>query len=113
LAKILGNNRRFQLVVLRSRAVLTQWDGDMGQANVHLESALALAREIGLPGEAWPIWGELGKLYVEQGEMEKAREAYGAAGVIIHRLADTIDDELREGFMTAVPVRSVLENSAV
>jgi hypothetical protein len=39
----------------------------------------------------------------------KARQAYQDAAVIIHRLADTIDDdELREGFLTAVPVQSVL-----
>jgi hypothetical protein len=32
-----------------------------------LEAALALAQEIGLPGEAWPMLGELGKLYAERG----------------------------------------------
>ena len=82
------------------------------QAVTHLENALALAQEIGLPGEEWLILGELGKLYGALGEDEKVRTAYEEAGVIIRRLAETIDDAgLREGFLTAVPIRSILERS--
>ena len=112
LSEIVGDNRRYRLILHRSRAVLAQWDGDEAQAIVHLEAALALAREMGLPGEEWPILGELGGLYADLGEMVKAREAYGEAGVIIRRLAETIDDEgLREGFETAVSIQSILEKS--
>ena len=111
-AGIIGENRRFQLPLLRSQAVLAQWDGDVTQALEHLHSALALAREMSLPGEEWPILGELGGLYADLGEMVKAREAYGEAGVIIRRLAETIDDEgLREGFLVAVSIQSILEKS--
>lgn len=111
-AAVVGENRRFRLPLLRSQAVLAQGDGDVAQAISHLEAALALAQEMGLPGEAWPILGELGRLYAERGEEAQARKAYGEAGVIIRRLAETIDDEgVREGFMTAVSVRSVLEAS--
>jgi hypothetical protein len=47
------------------------------------------------------------------GEKEKAREAYGEAGSIIRRLAETIDDEgLREGFLTAVAIQAILELAA-
>jgi tetratricopeptide (TPR) repeat protein len=114
LSEIVGNNRRYELILLRSQAVLAQWDGDVAQAIVHLEAALALAQEIGLPGEEWPILGELGKLYAAQGEHEKGRAAYGKAGTIIHRLAETIDDEgLREGFLTAVSIQSILELKTV
>ncbi|MCB0034658.1 MAG: tetratricopeptide repeat protein, partial [Anaerolineales bacterium] len=80
---LVGTNRRYRLPLLRSQAVLAQWDGDVAQAVTHLEAALALAREIELPGEAWPILGELGKLYAEQGEDVKVREAYGEARAII------------------------------
>jgi hypothetical protein len=45
-----------------------------------------------LPGESWPIWGELGRLYGEQGKL-----------VIFRWLAERIDDEgMRGGFETAV-----------
>ncbi|MFK7804411.1 MAG: hypothetical protein AB8G95_22440, partial [Anaerolineae bacterium] len=109
LAKVIGDNRRHRLPLLRSRAVLARWDGDVAQAIVHLEAALALAQEMELPGEQWPILGELGKLYAEQGEDAKAQGAYQEAAIIINRLAETIDeDELREGFLTAGPVKAIL-----
>jgi tetratricopeptide (TPR) repeat protein len=99
LAGIVGTNKRNELILLRSQAVLAQWDGDSDQAIAYLQAALALSQEIGLPGEAWPILGVLGGLFAERGEEVKARQAYQDAAVIIHRLADTIDDdELREGF---------------
>lgn len=113
LSEAAGGNRRYRLIVLRSQAVLAQWDGEAAQALSHLEDALTLAREIDLPGEAWPILGELGKLYAALGEDEQAREAYGEAGIIIRRLAETIDDkELREGFVTAVAIHAILEANA-
>jgi hypothetical protein len=111
-AAVVGENRRFRLPLLQSQAVLAQWDGNVAQAISHLHAALALAQEMGLPGEAWPILGELGRLYAEQGEKVKATQAYGEAAVIIRQLAETIDGvALREGFVTAVSVRSVLEAS--
>ena len=71
---------------------------------------LALAQEMELPGEDWPIWGELGRLYGEQGAKEKAREAYAEAAVIIPRLAETIDEaDLWAGFLATGPVRSTFE----
>jgi hypothetical protein len=82
------------------------------QAVMHLENALTLAREMALPGEEWPILGELGRLYAAQGEDEKARAAYREAGMIIRRLAETIDDErLREGFVMAVSTRTLLNQT--
>ena len=112
IATVIGSNRRYRLPLLRSQAVLAQWDGDVTQAVTHLENALTLAQEMELPGEEWPILGELGKLYAGQGKEAKSREAYKKAGTIIHRLAGTIDDEgLREGFLTAVPIQSILQHS--
>lgn len=106
----MGGNRRYQLILRRCQAVLAQWDGDVAQAVTHLENALTLAQEMELLGEAWPILGELGRLYAELGEEVKAREAYGEAGTIIRRLAETIDDEgVREGFVTAVSIRTILQ----
>ena len=108
-SKIVGNNKRYRLPLLRSQAVLAQWDGDVGQAITHLQAALALAQEIGLPGEEWPILDALGGLYAAQGEQVQAQQVYKAAAILIHRLAGTIDEEdLRAGFLTAMPVRALL-----
>ena len=110
LAGIVGNNKRYRLPLLRSQAVLAQWDGDVAQAITHLQAALALAQEIGLPGEEWPILGALAGLYAGQGEEVQAQEAYKVAGKIIRSLAETIDEEdLRAGVLAADPVRSVLK----
>jgi tetratricopeptide (TPR) repeat protein len=112
LSEVVGNNQRYRLILLRSQAALAQGDGDVAQAISHLQAALALAQEIGLPGEEWPILAALGGLYSEQGKDVKARGAYGEAGTIIHRLAETIDDEeLRAGFVSAEPIRSVLDRA--
>ncbi|MFZ0545614.1 MAG: hypothetical protein WAM60_09250 [Candidatus Promineifilaceae bacterium] len=108
----MGHNKRYRLLLLRSQAVLSQWDGDAAQGINHLQAALVLAQTIGLPGEEWMILGALGELYLQQGNEEMAQEAYQKAAVIIHRLADTIDEEdLREGYLSANLVRSILELS--
>ncbi len=109
-ALVVGQNRRYHLPLLRSQAVLAQWDGAPDQAIAHLDAALALARAIGLPGEEWPILAALGALYVEQGEQDQAQQAYQSAKAIIGRLAGTIDEsDLRAQFLAADLVRAVLD----
>ncbi len=104
LDKAVGDNRRYHLPLLRSRAVLAQWDGAPDQAIADLDAALALARAIGLPGEEWPILAALGALYVEQGEQDQAQQAYQTAKAIIGRLAGTIDEsDLRAGSRLPTP----------
>jgi hypothetical protein len=74
-----------------------------------IKTTIAISQEIGLPGKKWMILGALGGLFAERGEDVKARQAYQEAAIIIHHLAETIDEDgLREGFLTAVSVQSVL-----
>lgn len=109
---LVGSNRRYRLILLRSQAVLAQWDGEVGQAISCLQTALALAQKNGLPGEEWSILGILGRLFTDQGAEIQAKQAYNAATTIILRLAESIDEEdLRAGFLAADPVRSILEMS--
>lgn len=104
-----GNNRRYRLPWHRSRAVLARWDGDLDEAVAQLQAALALAREIGLPGEEWPVLAALAAHYGERAEAQRAREAQQAATRILRRLADSIDYEnLREVFLAADPVSAIL-----
>jgi DNA-binding SARP family transcriptional activator len=110
LGKVVGKNRRYRLPWLRSLAVLAQWDGDTNRAIQHLQAAVALAQEIGLPGEEWSILGALGALYAGQGDQAEAQRAWKAAAGIILSLAETIDEEdLRAGFLAAEAVRGILE----
>ncbi len=87
LEKLMENNRRYRLVLLRSQAVLAQWDDNPDQAVSHLQAALALAEEIGLPGEEWQILGELAKLYAGRDEETMAQQAFKASASIIMHLA--------------------------
>ncbi len=99
LGAIVGNNRRYRLILLRSQAVVAQWDGAVDEAIRLLQAALTLAQEIGLPGEVWPILGELGRLYGEQAETVQASAAYREAAALSQQLAQPRDDEaLRAGF---------------
>lgn len=110
LAQIVENNQRFRIPLLRSRAVLAQWDGDVHEAMRHLQAAVAVAREMGLPGEEWSILGALGELYAAEGEQARSQQALEEAGEIVRSLAECIDDvELRAGFLAAEGVRTVLE----
>ena len=114
LVEIVGENKRYQLIMYRCQAVLSQWDGDTNQAISDLQAALALAQNMQLPGEEWSILGALGELYTEQNEQTKSQNAYKASATIILQLADTLDeDELKQGFLLAKPVKSVLELSEI
>jgi tetratricopeptide (TPR) repeat protein len=110
LGKILGDNRRFRILWLRSQAELAQWDSEPEQAITHLQAAAALAREIGLPGEEWSILGMLGDLYSKQGDQEQAHQFRSASAAILLNLANSIDEqELRAGFLAAGAVRQFLD----
>jgi hypothetical protein len=110
LGEIVGNNQRYRLPLLRSLAVLAQWEGDTDQAITRLQAAAVLAREMGLPGEEWSILGALGELYADLGDQAEAQRAWTTSADIILDLARTIDEEdLRAGFLTAGPVRPILE----
>ena len=73
-------------------AVLAQARGETEQAVAHLREAATIAEQIGLPGELWPIYAALGET--------------GRAAEIVQGLAAKLDDDQwRETFLSAEPVR--------
>jgi tetratricopeptide (TPR) repeat protein len=107
-----GSLPRYRLMLQRCQAVMAQWDGDLEQATAHLRSATTLAKEIGLPGEAWSILASLGDLYRLRGDQSAANRARRTAAEIILGLAETIDeDELRRSFVEASAIRAILDGS--
>jgi tetratricopeptide (TPR) repeat protein len=110
LGERVGGNRRFRLVHLRMLAVLDRWDGESAEALARLHEAEVLAEEIGFPGELWQIWSALGELHGQRGEPEEARGAFSQAARLLEKLAGEIEDEpMKQGFLLAPPVRTVLE----
>jgi hypothetical protein len=105
-----GENRRLRLAHLRALAVLRRWEGDGAAAMEHLREGRGLAGEMGLPGELWQIEASFGELHGELGNGAEARRSFSRAAGIVRRLADGIGDrELRRRFLSAAPVRSVLD----
>ncbi|MBA2679711.1 MAG: hypothetical protein H0U76_15090 [Ktedonobacteraceae bacterium] len=63
-----------------------------------------------MPGELWQIQAALGELYLLTRQVEQAGEAFASAAMIIHELADRIQDEaLQRGFLLAQQIHYVLE----
>jgi hypothetical protein len=89
--------------------VLDGWDGEGGEALMRLREAVALAEEMGLPSELWQVWAAVGALYERRGNDEGACDAFSQAARIVETLAGRIEDEaLKEGFLSAPQIRSVL-----
>ncbi len=107
------DNRRYRIAYLRALTVLAHWRDEDKQAITHLQEAVTLAEEIGLPGERWQILAELGKLYQQQGDEQQAHLAFTDAAEVVQCLINTIEDEQqRTMFLSAKQVRSVLENAS-
>jgi tetratricopeptide (TPR) repeat protein len=107
--ELAGHLPRFRVPHLRSLALLAEWREERRQAITHLEEAVALAEEIGLPGEQWQILAVLAGLYERNGDKEKARQAVSRAVELIQFLAAKIQDaELRASFLMAGSLRQIL-----
>lgn len=114
LAKIVGSNRRYRLALHRSQAVLARWDGDLDLAITHYKNALALAREIGLPGEECSILGALGELCADRGDQDQAHQNLETSAAILLDLGASLDQpEMRDGFLKAVTSRRILERAGL
>jgi tetratricopeptide (TPR) repeat protein len=108
MSKLIGENIRSRLPLLRSLAVIARKDGDTDKEVQHLQAAAALAEAIALPGEEWQIQSALGTSYAELGDRANARQAWDAATAIVLGLAETIEDEaMRAGFLSAEAIRTI------
>lgn len=106
----LGTSRRHRVVLLRMRAVLAQWEGELEAAIAHLQEAAALAHAIGLPGEEWLVQEALLTLYEQLEQPEAATLIRQQAAATLQELADRIQDhELRHSFLTTPQARHVQE----
>jgi predicted ATPase len=86
--KQIDDRRRYRIAYLRALAVLRQHQGEIDQPNAHRRAAVELAEAIGLPGELWQLYAELGQ----------ARQA----AEIVQSLATAIGNQtLRARFLAA------------
>ncbi len=105
-------NKRSQVVLARSQALLAMSRGESEQAILHLREAIAGANKMCLPGEYWQAEAALGKLYLAREEHEQAEQAFTRAASVIEQLAGSIKgNELRVHFLAAPQVRYVLKRA--
>ena len=85
--------------------------GEIARAIEDVREAAQLAEAIGLPGELWSIYTYAGTLYQERGNLDQARRAFAHAAMLVHSLANNIEDtQRRTSFLAAQQVRYVLEH---
>jgi hypothetical protein len=104
-----GSDRRYWLVYHRMQAVLARGEGQIKATRRHLDEAMTLAEEMGLPGEEWQIAAEVAATYQREGALAEAEEALERAQAVIASLAADIDDQRnRDRFLTAALDRAQL-----
>jgi class 3 adenylate cyclase/tetratricopeptide (TPR) repeat protein len=91
---------------LRGQVFLAQ--DKLPEAEVALEKALAVAKEIGNPPQLWKTYEALAALFERKGEFDKAKVAYASALEVIDGVAARLQEsKLRETFLSAAPVKQL------
>jgi tetratricopeptide (TPR) repeat protein len=91
---------------LRGQVFLAQ--DKLSEAEVALEKALAVAKEIGNPPQLWKTHEALAALFERKREFDKAKAAYASALEVIDCVAARLQEsKLRETFLSAAPVKQL------
>ena len=87
--------------------------GRPDEAELELDTALRLAREIGNPCQTWQTYAAWGGLCRAQGRVEEACAAYRAALEIVEGVAARLTEaSLRETLLGSTHVRGLRERAA-
>jgi Flp pilus assembly protein TadD len=74
-----------------------------------LNEAILILKEVGNPRQLWEAHASLASVYDKLRHGSEAREEWGAAADIIRKTAGGLSDQnLREGFLNAKPIRDIL-----
>ena len=74
-----------------------------------MSEAILILKEVGNPRQLWEAHTSLASAYEKLRRESEAREQWGAAAEVIHKTANGLSDrELREGFLSAKPIRDIL-----
>jgi len=78
----------------------------------NFNEAILILREVGNPRQLWQAHASLASAFSKLGQSSEAQEQWGAAAEVIRSLANGLSDrELREGFLTADPIREILSKA--
>jgi class 3 adenylate cyclase/tetratricopeptide (TPR) repeat protein len=83
---------------------------DAAISSVH--EAILILKEVGNPRQLWEAHASLASAYEKLGRESEASEQWGAAAEVIQKTANGLSDRgLREGFLSAQPIREILANT--
>jgi len=101
--------KKFEGRFLRLLGEVQMRRGEFGQALDSLGEAILILGKVGNPRQLWQAHGSLASFYERMGRRSEAREQWGAAAATIQRVANGLcDQELRKGFLSALPIREIL-----
>ena len=77
-----------------------------------ISKAILILKEVGNPRQIWEAYDSLASAYEKLRRENEAREQWGAAAEVIHKTAKGLSDQnLREGFLNAKPIRDILSKA--
>jgi class 3 adenylate cyclase/tetratricopeptide (TPR) repeat protein len=78
----------------------------------NLNEAILILKEVGNPRKLWEAHASLASVFNKLGKYSEAREQWGAASESIQNVANGLSDrELKEGFLSADPIRKILSKA--
>jgi Flp pilus assembly protein TadD len=79
-----------------------------------MSQAILILKEVGNPRQLWQAHTSLASAYEKLRRESEARQQWGAAAQVIHKTANGLSDQnLREGFFNAKPIRDILAKASI
>jgi len=105
--------RKYITVAHKLSAEIAMAEGDLPQAKAEINIAVDQLREHPAPLVAWKTYTTLGRINLQSGDHELARDAFAQAAAIIDSIAGHISDEgLRTTFLNSAPVCKVMAGAS-
>jgi class 3 adenylate cyclase/tetratricopeptide (TPR) repeat protein len=74
--------------------------------------AISLLQEVGNPRQLWQAHASLGSAYEEMGRGSEAKDQWGVAAEVIHKVANSLSDlDLQGAFLQAAPIQAILSKA--
>ena len=105
----LYNDRKYQATAHKLLGEIAILRGRTEEAERELKAAITLLEKYPAVLLAWKTYAALGRLRLQRGDVELAREDFAAAAKIVNQIAENVADEaLRKTFLTSSAVTEVL-----
>jgi len=78
----------------------------------NMRKGISILEQVGNPRKIWESRAALASAFEKMGKVSEAREEWGNANSVIQNVVSGLSDlKLREGFLSAKPVRDIMRNA--